>query len=875
MAVPSPCNRVSVFAALGVWAACVLGCSGGSSKSNVDATTAGTPSSAGATGGSDSEGGATSNGSGATGGAAGQTGNGAGGANGGTTGGAGGQAGNDTAARTDITSDILKNDNWTLSSDSIIKLPPGTTTYTGVLSGQGTLRLVTADASCTPSTFIITQQSTFTLPADRQVEVVTKAGPWPAMGYRLDIAGHNPPVLLIDPCVTFQIGTNTAADKNPNIIATSDSMNVTSVVNGEINLDNIQNDGVIALASMQFILLGEVSGSGSISELPNVWGGDSLRGPSSFSGVLALTTEHDFGSNHVSPGLLAAKAVINEGSWLVWSPPNNVLTVKQNIYEAAYGGDVNFHPIGNATIIMSGVYSHTDNSPHNSPNLDNPGLSDPSLNLAKVIYRQTMTVNGNDASYRGINIEAGGTVQWGDGTHARFFLPSAPSPAAVDPPLGKKNAYINLHSGGTLAFDYNGAVQLNVGITGGGGGPDKSGLPGTGNVTVMGTAGNDVTFAQAQDYNGTTTIGPGATLRLGTGKPVPLDYVTLTNGAKSVQHVGDYDGDSSLLTAESPRGDPADKIVNDGTLVVQNTTLAITLSHMSGGGKLVQAGPGNVTVLANSLRGGTWLEGGTMFAADDTALGTGDVQNDATLAANEPRTVRVLGNYRQGNHGRLRLTVPSPGTSAQLLVSGHAELGGVLEFVTGAGKASRGATLGGAARERRPERHIQLRRSDGIRARRAANGQHLLRNRGRKKARTGRGQTRRGAECWAAPARDHQFSMRLRLAVFGENRWSLARAPHKRHRPRDRARRGQGVQGRKSRLLEVRQDVSVNFVSLQPPPDCPHSAYGDVAALRGTLAIGGYGEPRDRRLERYDEGRAQPLGGGLRGRGYGPRRKTR
>jgi hypothetical protein len=77
-----------------------------------------------------------------------------------------------------------------------------------------------------------------------------------------------------------------------------------------------------------------------------------------------------------------------------------------------------------------------------SPNLDNPGLSDPSLNLAKVIYRRTMTVNGNDASYRGVNIEGGGTVQWGDGSHAHFFLPSAPAPAAVDPPLGKKNAYI-------------------------------------------------------------------------------------------------------------------------------------------------------------------------------------------------------------------------------------------------------------------------------------------------------------------------------------------------------------------------------------------------------------------------------------------------
>jgi hypothetical protein len=64
-------------------------------------------------------------------------------------------------------------------------------------------------------------------------------------------------------------------------------------------------------------------------------------------------------------------------------------------------------------------------------------------------------------------------VQWGDGTHAKFFLPSAPSPAEVAPPLGKKNAYINL-PGGNLAFNYNGPVTLHVGITGGGGGPHRA-----------------------------------------------------------------------------------------------------------------------------------------------------------------------------------------------------------------------------------------------------------------------------------------------------------------------------------------------------------------------------------------------------------------
>ena len=192
---------------------------------------------------------------------------------------------------------------------------------------------------------------------------------------------------------------------------------------------------------------------------------------------------------HVAASLTSAKAVLNEGSWLVWSPPGSVVTVPQTIYEAAYGNDINFHAIGPSTIVMSGVYSHTDNSPHNQPNQVNPGLSDPSLNFAKTIYRGgANAVNGNDASYRGINIERGaGTVQWGDGTHANFFLPSAPSPAEPDPPLGKKNAYINLR-GGNLAFNYNGPVTLHVGITGGGGGPHRDGTVGTGNVKIMGTS---------------------------------------------------------------------------------------------------------------------------------------------------------------------------------------------------------------------------------------------------------------------------------------------------------------------------------------------------------------------------------------------------
>ncbi len=581
----------------------------------------------------------------------------------------------------DITADILANRDVTLTGDSVIKLPSGTTTYTGVISGQGTLRLSTTAAS----TLVITKTSTFTLPVARQVQVVTKKT-YPGAGYALTITGVNPPVLTIDPGVTFQIGTYTSADSSPNVIATSDSKNEASLINGEINLNNILNNGTIVISSSQFVLLGQVSGNGSILQAPGVWGGNSSGGVSTYSGVLSLSVGQDFGSNHVAASLANAKAVLNEGSWLVWSPPGSVVTVTQNIYEAAFGNDINFHAIGPSTIVMSGVYSHTDNSPHNQPNLVNPGLSDPELNFAKTIYREGANApNGNDASYRGINIERGaGTVQWGDGTHANFFLPSAPSPAEVDPPLGKKNAYINLRSG-TLAFNYDGPVTLHIGITGGGGGPHRDGSVGNGNVKIMPTPGNDVTFAQPQNYNGTTTIGANAILRLGTGTPVPLRYITIhaTRGKSSVLQAT-YSGDASLLTAESPNGAATNAIVNDGQLIVQNTTTAITLSNISGSGSLTHNGTVALTLRNNSYSGATTLNAGTTLAGSANAMGTGNVVNNAALAlTGGQRELTLGGSFQQGANGQLTLAIAGPAAGVDhdhLTVAGAAVLGGLLSL---------------------------------------------------------------------------------------------------------------------------------------------------------------------------------------------------
>lgn len=592
------------------------------------------------------------------------------------------------AGSMDITAAILAGNNVTLNGDAVINLPAGTTTYNGVISGKGTLTLSAQGGTANPGTVVFTQTSTFTLPDAQQVEVVTKTN-YPGAGYQLSISGSNPPVLTIDPGATLQLGTNSAADNNPNIIATSDSKNAASLVNGEVNLNNILNNGKIVLNNNQFILLGEISGSGSIVQGMGAWGGHSMRGVNTMTGVVSLSTGHDFGSNHVAASMPNSKGVLNEGSWLVWSPPGSTVIVPHNIYEAAYGNDINFHPIGNSTIVMAGVYSHTDNSPHDNPNLVNPGLSDPNLNYAKAIYRNGMN-NGNDGSYRGVNIERGaGTVQWGDGTHANFFLPSGPSPAVAYPTLGtntsvgNKNAYINLR-GSSLAFNYNGPVTLNIGITGGGGGPYRGGEAGWGNVTIMPTAGNDVTFAQPQNYNGITTIGANAKLRIGSGTPVPYNAITVRTTGNTTTQLGSYSGDSSLLTAESVGGAVTDAIVNDGTLIVQNTTTPITLSNISGAGALVQAGAATTTLLNNSYSGSTTIDSGAIAVGNASAFGSGNVVNNAALGfATTQYEATLGGNFQQSTTGVLTLPVDgiSKGVShGHITVAGTAALGGTLNL---------------------------------------------------------------------------------------------------------------------------------------------------------------------------------------------------
>lgn len=211
----------------------------------------------------------------------------------------------------------------------------------------------------------------------------------------------------------------------------------------------------------------------------------------------------------------------------------------------------------------TGVYSWSDNA-----SLVHPTLSDPALNFTAVAHR---------SNKRGVNIE-GATVEWGDGTTNRFFLPG-----------DADTAYINMHFDGRdrsrLTLSYNGPVTLGVPISGGVY-HDTLAAPGQGDVVIAATRGNAVTFAASQNYDGSTTIARGASLRLGDGT------------AK---------GDSSLLLSSRYR------IVDSGELIAQNTAEPLHLSKISGLGALTQAGPATLTLTGNlTYTGATTVERGTL-----------------------------------------------------------------------------------------------------------------------------------------------------------------------------------------------------------------------------------------------------------------------
>ncbi|MFI6404091.1 autotransporter [Streptomyces sp. NPDC050548] len=543
------------------------------------------------------------------------------------------------AGTRDATADVLADRDVTLTGDTVVTVPSGTTTYDGVFRGQGTLTVRGG------GTLVLTRDSDFTLPAARQRQKVTTQGgnhPYTT------VSNPDPPAITVERGTTLQYGTGGGTGLIGHFPYSTPGY--------QLNELNVRVDGTLRLSLTRTFNIGTISGSGLVTQPRNMWGTLDLAGTHPFSGVIDNGTGMAVGRPEYPVALPDARAILNQGSWIIDTPLYQTITLRQNFYQREYGSDVNVHSRPGSKVVLTGQYSYSDQGGDT-----NPSISDPGLNWRAIAHQ---------LNKRGTNIE-GANVQWGDGTTHQIFMPGT-----------KDTVYINLHTASgvrsRLTFDYDGPVTLGAPI-GGGKYHDTLAAPGAGDIVVAGTRGNDVTFAAPQYYDGSTTVEKGAVLRLGSGK---------------------RGGDGGLLTGAEGR-----RIVDDGTLVARNVSLPVKLSYLSGKGSLVQSGAATTTLTGTAvtytgtttvskgtlaLRSGATLvhsrairltsagarldvgTAGLRVATELTGVGAvkGSVRNDSVVTTG----LTVTGNYTQSTKGELILRDKPLKVAGKIVLAGDLDL---------------------------------------------------------------------------------------------------------------------------------------------------------------------------------------------------------
>ncbi|MET7490264.1 autotransporter [Streptomyces sp. NPDC005538] len=512
------------------------------------------------------------------------------------------------AGTRDATADVLADRDVTLTGDTVVTVPSGTTTYDGVFRGKGTLTVRGG------GTLVLTKDSDFTLPAARQRQKVTTLGgnhPYTT------VSNPDPPAITVARGTTLQYGTGGGTGLIGHFPYSTPGY--------QLNQLNVRVDGTLRLSLTRTFNIGTISGSGLVTQPRNMWGTLDLAGTHPFSGVIDNGTGMAVGRPEYPVALPNARAILNQGSWIIDTPLYQTITLRQNFYQRAYGSDINVHSRPGSKVVLTGQYSYSDQGGDT-----NPSLSDPDINWRAIAHQ---------LNKRGTNIE-GADVQWGDGTTHRIFMPGT-----------KDTVYINLHEASgvrsRLTFDYDGPVTLGAPI-GGGKYHDTLAAPGAGDIVIAGTRGNDVTFAAPQYYDGSTTVEKGAVLRLGSGK---------------------QGGDGGLLTGTARR-----RIADDGTLVVANVSLPVSLSHIGGTGSLVQSGAATTTLTGAAV---------TYTGTTTIAKGTLALRSGATLA--HSKAIRLTS-------AKARLDVGTPGLRVASTLTGS---GTVRGSVTNDGVLAGGLTVTG------------------------------------------------------------------------------------------------------------------------------------------------------------------------------------
>ncbi|MER7170622.1 autotransporter [Streptomyces mesophilus] len=515
--------------------------------------------------------------------------------------------------RGDITADVLAGRDVRLTGDAVVRLPAGTHTYPGVLSGEGTLRIAGT------GTLVLTRDSDFTLPKARQRQQVRVQG-----GNHPYVTVHHPdpPAVTVERGATLQYGDGGTAGQIGHFPYNTPAYRQ--------NQNNIRVDGTLRLSLKSAYNLGTISGSGLIAQPRFLWGTWDLSGTHpGFTGTIDNGTQAQAGRPEFALSLPGVRKVLNQGTWTVDTPLGQTVTQRMDFYQREYGSDINVQSRPGSKVVLTGQYSWADGGSDTDPT-----LSDPALNWRPA---------HKNINKRGTNIK-GANVQWGDGTTDKIFMPGT-----------AETVYINLLAArerSRLTFAYNGPVTLGAPI-GGGVFHDTLSAPGQGDIVVKGIKGNDVTFAARQFYDGTTTVEKGAVLRLGSGKA---------------------GGDGGLHQGGSRYGLTVDGGViaqnTDKPLVLSGISGSGALTQ-AGRAPLRLTGPPTYTGATTVRRGTLVLERGTLAASRAVRLTGADARLDLTRAGDQTlRRLDAVSGSEVAWGGEDRLTVRGSGNSLAGTLSG-------------------------------------------------------------------------------------------------------------------------------------------------------------------------------------------------------------
>ncbi|EKB9497459.1 autotransporter-associated beta strand repeat-containing protein [Salmonella enterica] len=304
----------------------------------------------------------------------------------------------------------------------------------------------------------------------------------------------------------------------------------------------------------------------------------------------------------------------------------------------------------------------------------------------------------------------------------------------------------NSYSGGTLISDGT-LVASNVEALGTGdvtdnatlemntGGDFINNIGGTGRVEKSGD--DALTLSGSNTYTGGTTINDGTLIAtsvdaLGSGDVTDNATLELNTGGDFTNNIGgtgrvEKSGDGTL-TLSGSNTYTGGTTINDGTLVAtsvdalgtgdvtDDATLELNTggdfdNAISGSGQVVKSGDETLTLSgANSYTGGTTISGGTLVASNVEALGSGDIDNYASLQLNASGqfvtanlTTHDNATTAIGAGSALRantLTQEANSTlavhltdsnSGAIVTADHANLGGTLD-ITGIGNVAKSWT---------------------------------------------------------------------------------------------------------------------------------------------------------------------------------------